>query len=189
MQSQEPAFTPPINIRGRQVALGPLRRDLIPLFVEWLNDFDVTRTIALLQRPMTAEMEEQWYAKVSVSERDVVFVVYDLPSLRPIGTAGLHDIDFAHGTAEFGILIGDKALWGRGYGTEAVSLTVAYGFEQLGLHNIMLRVFANNERAARIYERVGFRHMGVRREASWAEGGRIDIIYMDCLRGDFVAQS
>jgi diamine N-acetyltransferase len=166
------------------VGLGPIRRDLIPLYMKWINDFEVTRGL-LINPPMTLEQEEAWYERASKAEGHVLFGVFELPSMRPIGNVGLHDIDHFNRTAEFGIVIGEKDCWNKGYGTEATTLMLDYGFTALGLHNIILQVYGYNEYAHRAYLRAGFREMGRRREAKRMAGRAYDIIYMDCLAADF----
>ncbi len=175
------ATVPVLNIRGKKVALGPIRRDLLSVYLRWINDFEVTRTLDLPMRPFPLEFEETWYQRMTQSDRDLAFTVYDRKTLRPIGNAGLHQIDHQQRTAEFGMAIGEKEFWGKGYGTETTSLLLAYGFRNLGLHNIMLRVFANNSAAIRAYEKAGFRRIGVRREARRVGGEIWDILFMDCL--------
>src|SRR5262249_39298614 len=89
---------------------------------------------------------------------------------RLIGSCGLHRATLPHRSAELGILIGDRAAQGKGYGTEAIRLLLDFGFGTLGLHRIALYVYANNERAIRCYETCGFRREGVRRESRWWDG-------------------
>src|SRR5712692_6400138 len=156
---------PILNIIGDKVALGPHRRDLIPVYLRWVNDFAVTRTLGIGIRPMTVEAEEKWYDGIATNERDVGFVVYEKATLRPIGSTGLMQIDHVHRGAEFGIIIGEKECWGKGYGTETARLVLDYGFTVLGLHNIMLRAFSHNDRGLRAYRRAGFHEFGRRREA------------------------
>ncbi|HLI26512.1 MAG TPA: GNAT family N-acetyltransferase [Chloroflexota bacterium] len=176
---------PLLNIVGTQVALGPLRRDLLPLYTRWLNDFAVTRTLAVGMAPQTLEAEARWYESVAQQPDAVHFTIYEQATQRPIGLGSLQHIDYRHGTAELGLLIGERACWGRGYGTEATRLLCDYGFTLLGLHNIWLAVYAVNARALRIYERAGFQLIG-RRRAAWQLGGqRYDVLYLDCLRTEF----
>jgi RimJ/RimL family protein N-acetyltransferase len=85
----------------------------------------------------------------------------------------------------FAIAIGEKECWGRGYGTEVTQLMLDYGFNVLGLHNIMLTVFSINRRGIRAYLRAGFREIGRRREAVERGGQLLDIVYMDCLATEF----
>ncbi|HEX2172575.1 MAG TPA: GNAT family protein [Dehalococcoidia bacterium] len=172
---------PVLNITGEKVALGPLRRDLVPLYQRWLNDFAVTRTLAAGRRPFTLEAEEDWFQQASRNAQDLVFTLYELATLRPIGNAGLHRVDHAHGTAEFGIFIGEQDCWGRGYGTEATRLVIDYGFDVLGLHNIWLRAFSDNLAGLRAYARAGFREVGRLREAHRRGRERYDVVLMDCL--------
>jgi RimJ/RimL family protein N-acetyltransferase len=182
----QPDSTEPIlNIEGDLVALGPARRDLLPLYQRWANDFAVTRTTGLAARVMTLEAEEAWFAAISSGERNVAFTIYERATQRPIGLCGLHDLDLRHRTAEFGLMIGAKDCWGRGYGSEVTRLTLDYGFNVLGLHNVMLQVFASNARGLRAYQRAGFREVGRRREAHRL-GGRVeDVVWMDCLATEF----
>lgn len=175
---------PILNLVGEKVALGPLRRDLVPVYTRWINDFEVTRGLTLLP-PLTLESEEAWYEGASKGRNQSHFTVYERASLLPIGSSGLFDIDHRNQTAELGLMLGEKDCWGKGYGTETVCLLLDYGFTGLGLHNIMLSVFSFNERAIRAYTKAGFRLIGRRREA-WRLGGEAyDVIYMDCLSAEF----
>lgn len=175
---------PIINLRGQKVALGPLRRDLVTTYLRWVNDFEVTRHLALTMRPLTLESEEAWYQRISQSEADLPFTIYELQQLRAIGNAGLHRIDHQHRTAEFGMVIGEKEFWGKGFGTETTRLLLQYAFRNLGLHNVLLQVYAKNEAAVRAYTRAGFRLIGRRREARREGGSPQDVLLMDCLSTD-----
>ncbi|NJN79315.1 MAG: GNAT family N-acetyltransferase [Anaerolineales bacterium] len=57
---------------------------------------------------------------------------------------------------EVGIVIGDKTEWNKGYGAEAMMLLQRHGFETLNLNRVFLRVYADNIRAVRSYEKAGF---------------------------------
>jgi RimJ/RimL family protein N-acetyltransferase len=172
---------PIINITGEKVALGPIRRDLLPLYHRWINDFQVTRTLAARLCPMTWEAEEAWFEGASKGDGAAMFTIYERATMRPIGNTGLEEIDYYHRTATFGLMIGEKECWGKGYGTETTRLMLDYGFTGLGLHNIMLTVYSFNERGVRAYVRAGFREIGRRREAVRLGGEAHDVILMDCL--------
>jgi len=175
-----------LNITGEKVALGPHRRDLLPTYQRWINDFEVRVNLGGQVGPMTREAEEAWYEGVAKASSSVPFTVYEAETLRPIGTTALHNVDHFHRTAEFGIMIGEKDCWSRGYGTETTRLMLHYGFADLNLHNIMLRVFSTNARALRAYARAGFQECGRRRECLRVGGAACDEIFMDCLAGEFL---
>ena len=177
---------PIINIRGEKVCLGPVYRGIIPLFAKWDNDFEVTVLAGDPLRPKSKDQIESDYTSFCKSEdRWLAFVIYEAATMLPIGGTDLRHIDGTHRTAEFGISIGEKDCWGKGYGTETVILMLDYGFSVLGLHNIMLDTFSYNERAIRAYTRAGFREIGRRREATRLGGQVYDVVFMDCLATEF----
>jgi RimJ/RimL family protein N-acetyltransferase len=142
--ASENAGHPILNIEGDLVGLGPLRRDLLPLYQRWINDLGTMHTLGLAPLPMTSEKEQEWYDRQSKAEDDVPFTIYELETLRPIGNTGLHGVDHRNRSAKFGILIGEPECRGKGYGTETTRLMLDYAFTAIGLHNIMLTVFAFN---------------------------------------------
>jgi RimJ/RimL family protein N-acetyltransferase len=178
---------PIINMAGKKVLLGPPSRELVELSVRWDNDFALTTFSGDPLRPKTKETVEAEYGRYSRGEQDswAGFAIYEASTLRLIGVTDLRHIDGVHRTAEFGICIGEKDCWSKGYGTEATCLMLDYGFSVLGLHNIMLHTYSFNERAIRAYQRAGFRVIGRRREARRVAGRAYDVIYMDCLATEF----
>jgi diamine N-acetyltransferase len=175
-------------IRGEHVYLRASERDDIPTFVRWLNDAEVARDLALWA-PMSQATEEQWFDRMLAAQglTDYQFVICRLADGRPIGTIGLHGVDLRQGTAEFGIAIGEKGDWGKGYGTDALRAICDFGFGELRLERIGLQVYAGNDRARRSYEKAGFAPEGVLRQAHLARGERIDIHLMGILRSEWAA--
>jgi RimJ/RimL family protein N-acetyltransferase len=180
------ADAPVLNLVGDKVALGPMRRDLMPLYDRWFNDFEAGMPYFLQLRPHTREAREAWYEQLAKDDPSVVdFLIYERETMRPIGKCNLDQIDLFNRTAEFGILIGEKDCWGKGYGTETAVLMLDYAFTLLGLHNVMLRVDSYNERALRAYARAGFREFGRRRAARRRGGRAYDVVHMECLATAF----
>jgi len=186
MPDHEPP--PIINITGSRVVLGPLSKDLLPTITRWINDFSALRTLgASRPGPSTLEREEAWYAHATGEADGVVFLIRERLSNVPIGTAALHAIDFRNRAAVFGIMIGERSARGQGYGTEATSLTLDYGFNVLGLHSISLTVAEFNLAGQRAYRKAGFRECGRLRERLWLAGRMWDQILMDCLATEFTS--
>jgi len=179
--SESPVF----NILGENVALGPLRHDLIPLYQRWINDFSVAHQVSTIPRPWALEKEAELIESQLVSETSTPFTIYERVSRQPIGTTELRELDFRNSTAEFGILIGETSQQGKGYGTEVTHLMLNYGFTALGMHNIMLRVFAYNIAGRRAYAKAGFREFGRRRQVRPTGGKLWDLIFMECLATEF----
>lgn len=176
---------PITNIRGEKVALGPLEKRLLPEYRRWINDFTTTRSLDMPPRPMTTEQEERWYETSANSESSIIFTIYALPELRPVGSTGLHKVDHRNRSADFGIILGEKEYRGRGLGTETTTLMLDYAFTALGLHNVTLSVHEFNRTGLRAYEKAGFEEIGRRRECRTMGGKLWDEVYMDALSTEF----
>ncbi|WP_068776382.1 GNAT family N-acetyltransferase [Paenibacillus sp. FJAT-26967] len=104
-----------------------------------------------------------------------------------IGDIALQDIDLLNRSANLRIaLFGDEVL-GKGYGSEAITLLLDYGFGILQLHRIELNVFDFNPRAQHVYEKLGFRKEGVQRDALFYNHKYHDSITMSILEEEYRA--
>jgi RimJ/RimL family protein N-acetyltransferase len=168
---------------GTHVYLRPLDRADAPAFVTWLNDPDVARFLRAY-RPMTLSAEEAFIDAIGKGE-DMGLAIVLRDGDRLIGGAGLHEIDQRCRRAQFGIVIGDREQWGKGYGTEVTRLMVGYAFETLNLNRVWLLVYEYNPRGVRSYEKVGFRREGVLRQDTFRDGRYWDTIVMGILREEW----
>jgi RimJ/RimL family protein N-acetyltransferase len=79
----------------------------------------------------------------------------------------------------------EKEAWGEGYAADAVRVCLRIVFYTLGLHRVYLTCAAENDRALPMYARMGFREVGVQREAMFKEGRYIDLVVFDMLDREF----
>jgi RimJ/RimL family protein N-acetyltransferase len=174
--------------RGDKVELGPIQREYLPKYVEWLNDWEVSRFLVPgIPFLLNLEDETDWFEQRRKDKNSMVFAILALPERQLIGNCGLHNLDWKNRSAVFGIIIGEKTFWNKGYGTDATRTLLRFAFEQLGLNRVELEVYAFNPRAARAYEKAGFRRDGVRRAALYRDGKFHDIYLMGILREDWDA--
>src|SRR5262249_36177437 len=154
---------------GTKIYLRPLERDDAPQLQVWINDPEITRTLAFY-KPVNRAFEEEFIAKVSQSDTDIVVGIAIKQTDVLIGATGLHQIDYKNRHANFGINIGAKNEWGNGYGTEATYLMVQFAFDTLNLNRVRLLVYESNERGRRAYEKVGFKQEGILRQDRFHDG-------------------
>jgi RimJ/RimL family protein N-acetyltransferase len=174
-------------IFGDRIRLRAIRREDLPLFVEWLNDPEVIQGI-MQYLPFSLEDEEAWYEgmkKKPLEEQPLVIEIIKEDGWEPIGNCGLFNIDWRTRKAEFGIVIGAKNQWNKGYGTEALEVILRHGFNTLNLNRISLTVFENNPRAIRAYEKAGLVMEGKFRQGHFQNGKYIDVILMSILRAEW----
>jgi RimJ/RimL family protein N-acetyltransferase len=164
-----------------------VEREDLPLFVEWLNDPEVRHGLSLYV-PLSMAEEEGWFENVlkgPIDERPLVIEIQDDGAWRMIGNSGFHNLEWRNRSAELGIFIGDKSCWDQGYGTEVIRLLLRHGFSTLNLHRIYLRVFEDNPRAIRAYEKAGFVHEGRQRQAEYHDAQFFDVLWMSVLRPEW----
>ncbi len=169
---------------GALIYLRPLERADAPQLVEWINDPEVTRTLKQY-RPIDLQSEEEYLDRARQAENQLALGIVARDADHFVGVTGFHHIDTKNRHASFGILIGDKASWGKGYGTEATRLLVGHAFETLNLNRVWLHVYEDNERGRRVYEKVGFRREGVLRQDNYRAGRYRDTIVMGVLREEW----
>ncbi len=178
---------PVVNVVGERVALGPLRRDLLPTYQRWANDLVAAHRFGAPPEPITLEQVAIWYdGEVAATDRHP-FTMYERPAWRPIGTCDLNAVNDRDGTCYLSIRVGEPDARGRGYGTETVRLLLDVAFTALGLHNVMLTVSEFNHAGRRAYEKAGFREIGRRRQGVVLGDGRWDELFMDCLATEFAS--
>jgi RimJ/RimL family protein N-acetyltransferase len=173
---------------GELVRLGPIERDYLPHYVEWLNDWEVRRFLApTLPHPLTIQDEDDWFNHQRDDQHSRMFAILTRSEGRVIGNCGLHQIDWTNRTATLGIFIGDRNYWGKGFGSDATRTLLRYAFEEANLHRIELEVFAFNPRAMRVYDKCGFKLEGTRKQVLFREGEWHDEHILAILRDEWLA--
>jgi diamine N-acetyltransferase len=176
-------------IYGKRVRLRGAERSDLEKFVVWVNDPEVTAGLTLFL-PMSSVDEEKWFENAlqrPQAEKPLVIDINDGGDWRLIGNSSFFDFDWFSRAAEVGIMIGDKTVWNQGYGTEVMTLLLRHGFGTLNLNRVYLRVYADNKRAIRTYEKAGFVHEGRMRQAVYKHGAYDDVLYMSVLREEWDA--
>ncbi|HEV8546308.1 MAG TPA: GNAT family protein [Candidatus Limnocylindrales bacterium] len=176
-------------IGGRLVYLRPAEREDLPLFVRWLSDARTTQYLAL-RSPLNQALEERWFDDLLDHHgRDRWhFVICRLEDGRPVGSLDLHALDLRNGNAGIGIVIGDPADTGRGYGSDALAALLDFGFTELRLERLWLDVYDFNERGRHIYERAGFVLEATLRHDLFRGGRFVDVHRMGILREEWSAR-
>ncbi|MFC2031039.1 GNAT family N-acetyltransferase [Chloroflexota bacterium] len=144
-----------------------------PNYVKWFGDPVVLEYPGPVA-PMSQAEEEQWYEGMLRDPSTCNFAVeYEG---QHVGGAGFSSIDGRSRSTEVGLFVCIPYLWDQGLGRDTLQTLLRYGFEQLNLHRIYLRVFAGNSRAAHLQKTVGLKHERCWREAEFRHGGYHDVL-------------
>jgi RimJ/RimL family protein N-acetyltransferase len=177
-----------MNLTGSLVRLGPV--DLVEapeVFARWRNDTEYLRLLGDPVVPMLASSIRRRSEKYEPGDT-YRFLIHTLAGDRLVGFINLW-LNQMDRDAWVGIGIGDAGDRGKGYGTDAMRIALRYLFEELEMERASLGVFADNARAVRAYQRVGFVIEGVQREEVLRDGRRWDTLIMGVLRREWIAGS
>ncbi|MFX1605082.1 MAG: GNAT family N-acetyltransferase [Promethearchaeota archaeon] len=136
------------------------------------------------------EYMEQWLKKVSKwspwKDGHLMLAVEEKETGEFLGIASIVDIMLPHNRAEVGISIHNPENRGKGYGTDALLVLLGVGFHILGLNSIYLDTMEDNEESIHVYEKIGFKQVGLLRETEYMDGAHKGLLIMDILRKEFI---
>ncbi len=154
----------------------------------WLRDADVVRTLNLpkyLKKPISDFAIKQYCKKIMKSKHNRFFAIHQIDTGKFIGTCKIGSIDNYSCTADLGIMIGRKDLWGSGYATESVSLLCHIAFDLLKMRRLTAGSMSNNPGMIRVFKKLGFKVEGILRQHDRTEHGYVDHISLGCLKHEF----
>lgn len=172
-------------IKGDKIYLRELRAsDLTGPWYTWLNDSEVTTFQNKGIIPNSIEKQTKYYESLIHNPNEVVLAIIEEETQNHIGCVGLHRIDWVHRSAELGIVIGDRAVWGKKYGKQAWSLISEYGFKVLNLHRIYAVIVEGNIASQKSAEASGFVQDGKMRDYLFKNGKYLNAFYYSKLNSN-----
>jgi RimJ/RimL family protein N-acetyltransferase len=177
-------------LRGKTVRLTAVEKEDLPAIGRWYEDAGFARLFdATPAAPKSASQLADWLEEVQKDKSGFLFAIRPVEEDTLLGYVELDGILWADGNAWIGLGLGRRDNWGKGYGSEAMQLTLKFAFDELNLHRVQLSVFAYNERAIALYEKLGFVREGTYREHIQREGQFYDMLLYGLLRREWQGQA
>lgn len=173
------------TLYGDRVVLRPMVRHDAPAMFADLDDEEALRLTGTRER-FTFEQIEAWCASRADTDDRLDLAVVDRGTGEWLGEVVINEWNVDDRSCSFRIALSAGAR-DRGIGTEATRLIVDHVFDGIDdppVNRVELEVYAFNPRARHVYEQVGFRYEGTRREALCWRGEFVDAITMSILRSD-----
>ncbi len=166
------------------VTIRPVTEADTDKIVRWRNAPSVVEHF-IYRTPLTAADHLNWLHNRVQTGEVAQFIITDEETGEDVGSVYLRDIDLTNQKCEYGIFIGEESCRGKGIGTAAAKLALQYAFETLGMNRVFLRVFADNPRAIKSYEKAGFRCEGTFRDDVIIDGKAYDMVFMGILKREW----
>jgi RimJ/RimL family protein N-acetyltransferase len=173
------------------VALGLMQEAYVPLFLPWIN-WRIGIEGTLQRPPYSLAQGIDWVRGFDKTKgsNEVFAVLQRVPSkkklaFRYVGHMGIHNVQWPHGFATTGSIIGSTTAQGKGLGTEAKLLLLYHAFMILGVQKIISNVKAFNAQSAGHLLKCGYKPVGRYRRHHLHEGQRVDEILFEVFREDW----
>jgi RimJ/RimL family protein N-acetyltransferase len=166
----------------------PIERDDLKLLHTWENDFELimysrSKPISFVNMAQLEKQYDEWVK----DEKELHFIMELADSNEAIGIARLRRGDWGNvKTADLGTYIGNRQLWGKGFGKQITVALLEMSFHQLNMDRCEAWSIEYNHRAHRALEGCGFKKTGVARQAAFVNGRTWNGFYFDVLRDEYL---
>jgi ribosomal-protein-alanine N-acetyltransferase len=172
-----------LRLEGEKVLLKRFTLDLVTeRYLRWIRDPKTTEFIWKAGPDYSLEDLRAFGTTMMDSADDLFFAIHDQHGAGHVGNLRLGPIDWRKRVSGFGILIGEAAKRGLGYGTEATDLAIRYAVTDLGLDAVRFEVVADNLPAMRIYDKLGYRNLGKTPNLFEKNGRSFDLVAFERCR-------
>lgn len=170
------------SINSERLTLKPLGIDFLSkIYLSWMQDHQVVQYMDTGGADYTLHMLED-YLKNIENKKIFSWAIILKNTNQHIGNIKIDPINYKHLYGEYGIMIGDKTTWGKGYAKEASIAIINFCFTKLSLRKINLGVIANNTMALSLYKSLGFVEEGRFKKHELINGAYEDKIRMALFR-------
>lgn len=160
------------------------RQDLKKIKNWFRNAELISLAFGIQGKPETLQkIADDYYREIFWWQKNALAI--DTASSETIGFMKYTVREDVETVAKVGILIGEPAYWAHGFGTEAMSLLVAYLFEHIKVDCVELDTAEFNTRAQRSFEKCGFRRRGMFTEVNFQDGRTSQKIWMSIDRDGY----
>ncbi len=152
-------------------------------YLRWMNDPIVTKTLGRLDylMPVTRKKLIAYYHNLDF-QYTIFLAIYHLEKdgneKKFIGTLKILDMDFIARRASIGIMIGDRASWGKNFATRAIGIASNYIFDVLGFRKITAGYIANNVGMEKAFLKNGFQIEARFKEHLIFDGKFVDHVFV-----------
>ncbi len=166
-----------------RVRIRAIEREDLETLARWANDPEIWQFLGGWHFPVSRESVARWFERLDQETHARRFAV-EVQGLGLVGTTNLAEIDWKNGHAEHGLMLGEPAFRGKGFGADIVRIMTRYAFEDLRFHRLDAYIIAYNEPSLRLYTKCGWREEGRQRGWYFRQERYWDRVLMGITRDD-----
>jgi RimJ/RimL family protein N-acetyltransferase len=171
-------------LKGNRIVLRTLRREDLKELASLMADREIGELTGEVY-PLTEKEMDGFYEKCQKTDDRIWFLIIDAETDKIIGETGFLRIFTPWRTADYSLMIYDRAYWNKGFGKEAAALMLDYGFNALNFHRLAIGVVGFNGPALKFWKSIGFNEEGRQKDGYFCRGKYHDFIMMSLLESDY----
>lgn len=153
---------------------------------KWRNDEELIKCLGAPFRYINLDVDYKWYENYMQNRNNTIrCTITDISDKNILGLVSLTNINTINQSAKFHIMIGDTENTNKGIGYFVTSKMLDHAFNNINLNRVELGVLESNTRALKLYEKIGFKKEGIKRQSIYKNGQFVDIIMMAILKKEF----
>jgi diamine N-acetyltransferase len=149
--------------------------------LEWMHDEELMKNFRFNGSQMTREKVESFINHAQNDNQNKNYAVV-AEGDEYLGTISLKNLDFKNKNGEYAISMRKKAI-GTGAAMDATKQLLDMALRELGLVKVYLNVLADNNRAIRFYEKIGFIKEGEFKRHVYSNGKHQDLCWYAIFNG------
>lgn len=167
-----------IILKEEHIYLRPITlNDVTREYVHWLNNKEVNKYLESRFIKHTLKSEQEYVTQMIKNPHTLLLAVIRRDENRHIGNIKL-SITPLHHRGDIGIIIGDRASWGKGYATQAITMLAEYAFKKLHLHKLTAGADEPNKGSIKAFLKAGFLEEARRRHHFLVNGTFVDEVLL-----------
>jgi len=160
--------------------------DVTERYVYWLNDPEVNRYLEIRFSNHTLESCGAFVRETNADPNSHLWGMFDRSTGLHIGNIKIGFINSIYSSGQLSLFIGEKAYWGKGLATEAISAVTKWAFDELDLVRVEAGCCDENTASLRAFLKVGYTVEGYFRKNTVLDGRRIGGFWLGMLRDEFI---
>lgn len=169
------------RIDHEKVSLVTFTEDFVtPVYIGWLNDGEVVK-YSRQRFSMHTEESCRNYLEYMKKSGDFFRAILDRKSGRHIGNISA-SIDRQNSVADIAIMIGERSVWGKGYGLDAWMAAMEWLHNEAGIRMVTGGCMVTNTGMMRVMEKAGMKPYYIRAGYFMDQGRAIDSVHYVSVR-------
>ena len=147
------------NIEIKKLTLKNINKN----YFKWVNTKSINRYLEIRHKKQTKSDIKKFILSSNKSKNIYLFGIFVLKNNNHIGNIKLEISSIYHKRAEVGIMIGDKTVWGKGYGSEAILLIEKFAKKKLKLKKLFAGCYEDNIGSKKAFLKAKWKIEGVQK--------------------------